>query len=90
VGTLSFGKYTPGEVPEGEKDIARVVKEELRKVAQAMQLPVWSTIILEELHAQPAKVYDGMLARADGTNWNPGSGKGLYYYVVGTGWVFIA
>lgn len=34
--------------------------------------------------------YDGFLAYADGTNWDPGSGKGFYRYEIGGGtWVFI-
>ena len=32
---------------------------------------------------------DGMLAYADGTNWNPGGGKGFYRYT-GSAWIHIA
>jgi hypothetical protein len=36
----------------------------------------------------PAKPKQGQAYYADGTNWNPGSGKGLYSYD-GSGWVFL-
>lgn len=35
----------------------------------------------------PPKPLQGLLAYADGTNWNPGAGKGLYRY--DSGWVRI-
>jgi hypothetical protein len=34
----------------------------------------------------PTSVTEGMLRYADGTEWNPGSGKGVYIYN-GTAWV---
>jgi hypothetical protein len=32
----------------------------------------------EIFHNEPDKLYDGMIRYADGTDWNPGSGEGLY------------
>lgn len=46
----------------------------------------------EVLYAEPDKYWDGMLCIADGTNWDPGCGRGLYYYDSGAstpGWQFI-
>lgn len=37
------------------------------------------------LHVVPDKLYDGLTVAADGTNWNPGSGQGVYTYYNG-GW----
>jgi hypothetical protein len=48
-----------------------------------------SEFVMEELHAEPAKPRLGMVVYADGANWNPGSGEGLYIYKSG-GWTFIA
>jgi hypothetical protein len=39
--------------------------------------------------APPTNVRDGMVAYADGGNWNPGSGRGLYIHTNGA-WKFIA
>lgn len=32
------------------------------------------------LYAEPTRLREGLLAFADGTQWNPGSGKGVYVY----------
>ena len=31
-------------------------------------------------HAEPARPREGMVRYADGTDWDPASGEGLYYY----------
>ena len=38
------------------------------------------TLRLTELHVAIAKPRDGMVVFADGTDWNPGSGRGYYGY----------
>jgi len=35
---------------------------------------------LRTLHVAPDKVWDGLMVKADGTDWNPGSGSGTYVY----------
>jgi hypothetical protein len=35
-------------------------------------------IQLETLYAEPDKPREGMVVKADGTTWNPGSGAGVY------------
>ena len=39
---------------------------------------------VEFLNVAPAKPREGMVRGADGTNWNPGGGKGVYAYYSGT------
>lgn len=41
-----------------------------------------------ELHVAPTKVKVGMVRYADGANWDPGSGEGLYVYK-STGWTLL-
>ena len=41
---------------------------------------------LDPLALAPKKPREGMIVIADGTNWNPGSGKGAYEYKSGA-WV---
>lgn len=49
-----------------------------------------SEITLEELFAQPDKVQHGKLYFADGTDWDPGSGRGVYLYdSTGPTWRFL-
>ena len=33
-----------------------------------------------ELHVEPARLIEGMVVKADGTDWNPGAGAGFYGY----------
>ena len=40
---------------------------------------------LEELNEEPERLYTGLVALADGTNWNPGAGQGVYCYY-NSGW----
>lgn len=41
---------------------------------------------LRVLHAVPKKLTIGMVVYADGTDWDPGAGEGVYAYTSG-GWV---
>lgn len=43
-------------------------------------------LVLAPQAAAPARPREGMTANADGTNWNPGGGAGLYQYL-GAAWV---
>lgn len=52
---------------------------ELARVGGALQA-IEDGDVLPMLTAAPAKPREGRLAIADGTSWNPGSGKGLYEY----------
>lgn len=46
------------------------------------------TIMLQEMYTPPAKFVNGMIVLADGTHWNPGSGRGFYGYANGA-WHFL-
>jgi hypothetical protein len=39
---------------------------------------------LQELHNEPPKPRTGMVVLADGTDWDPGSGAGVYCYYDGS------
>lgn len=39
---------------------------------------------MSPLNVAPDKPRDGLIAKADGTNWNPGSGEGVYCYYGGS------
>lgn len=54
--------------------------EELRRI-QASQPEVFEVVFL---NGAPAKPREGMVVGADGTNWNPGGGKGVYAYYSGS------
>ena len=69
-------------------DLRSWISNELVRVSNAFTTSSQTTTLLV-LTAAPAKPQIGQVVFADGSNWNPGSGRGLYYYVSG-GWVYIA
>lgn len=75
----------PAEELSDFSDMMKFFHQELEKVGQAFE-NVQNGEFLPELHVAPAKPRNGKVAYADGTNWNPGSGKGIYFYN-GTAWV---
>lgn len=66
-----------------------VTLQELESRVVELERGQQNAFILNKVYASPARVYEGMLAYADGTTWNPGSGLGLYQYRGGS-WTFIA
>lgn len=57
------------------------VQRENRRIALALAGTLSSE--LQELHVEPAKRRTGMIVLADGTNWNPGAGRGVYAFYNG-------
>jgi hypothetical protein len=55
-------------------------RRELQRVSDMLAEPTFDQLELTQLNAVPARPQDGQLVYADGTNWNPGSGAGLYAY----------
>lgn len=70
----------PGEAP------AWLVNE-LRKLQEAMNGQV-DGVVYRTLYAEPKKLIDGLVVKADGTVFNPGSGSGVYVYRDGA-WHFL-
>lgn len=60
------------------------VDRELRKIEQGQNIPS-DFIFVKETHAALAKPRKGMIIFADGTNFDPGQGSGLYLFI--TSWV---
>lgn len=56
------------------------VNRELLKVQTAIREPEPLYLRLTQWNAAPAKPFSGMVVYADGTNWNPGAGEGIYAY----------
>lgn len=62
-----------------ELEVARYFYDELQRISEALQL-VQQGQFLPELHVAPDKPRNGRIVYADGTDWNPGFGKGIYFY----------
>ena len=77
-------KYvSPSTAPENLKEFQSWVLDEFRHVTDALSQIETDTLLLKEFNAEPAKLYNGLLAYADGTNFNPGLDRGLYAYLNG-------
>ncbi len=70
------------------KDFRAWITDELRHISNALSEVETDTILMTQWNAKPAKLYDGLMAYADGTNWNPGSGEGFYGYYAAA-WHFL-
>ena len=76
--------YYPGVLPQ-EYD-QQFWQEELNRLAAAINELAVSNIVLIPQAEEPFRKDEGMVTNADGTNWNPGGGAGLYQYLSGA-WV---
>ena len=72
-------RYIPGRVPTGIGE--RFLQSELERINDGLESP-HTHATLEELYQEPSRKPKNavMLCMADGTDWNPGSGRGLYLY----------
>ena len=70
--------YTPKPLPEHPR-----ILREFKRIALALQIFRPKQVVFVELNSEPERPEEGMMALADGTNWDPGSGAGLYIYLSG-------
>lgn len=76
----------PPSIPNTDDPGFRVfLLNELRKIAQESSRITTEEVQFYVHHAEPIKKDKGLVVYADGTDWNPGSGGGLYEYN-GTSW----
>ena len=67
------------------REIVRWAKTEFDNISRAMSSLEYQ---FPALSAPPIRYFVGSVAYADGVNWNPGSGEGLYVYK-STGWALL-
>ena len=72
-------------IDDTNRELIRWVKNELDKVSLAISSLEYQ---YPPMSSPPERYGVGYIAYADGTNWNPGSGEGLYIYKT-TGWVLL-
>lgn len=76
--SLATVAYTPGIAPIDSAQLQRYVYDELLKASAAIQ--ALAAGHLEQSYAAPLKPRDGDIRYADGTQWNPGAGAGVYWF----------
>lgn len=70
-------QYYPGQTPANYDPLW--LQSELRRLAETLEQGT-DVLRLEVTTVAPSKTVEGMIRRADGTNWDPGNGAGLYVY----------
>lgn len=70
--------YEVEPVPQDQINLAEYLRRQLELIAANLQMV--SGIQLDELHVEPKKQRTGMIVLADGTDWDPGAGQGVYAY----------
>jgi hypothetical protein len=74
-------KPTPFDnVPGINEALIRGLNRELNLISDETNFPTTDGFRLKVWHEEPPRVAEGMFFLADGTNWDPGSGQGLYRY----------
>lgn len=77
--------YQPDPINE-DSVLARYLATELQKVSDNFRSPDVESINYKVWHVAPDKPRAGRAYYADGINWNPGSGEGLYIYLSTGAW----
>lgn len=76
--------YVPAPPPnQASREVRQYLDTELRRIADILNPGVLYAV---PLAVEPAKPEDGVIAYANGADWDPGSGEGFYGYENG-GWV---
>jgi hypothetical protein len=83
LGTVQFSVGNPGEIRTLE-ELTRYVRDLESRAAAAITLLAAGH--LDVINAAPPKPRQGDIRYADGTNWNPGGGEGVYFYNSGGIW----
>lgn len=78
-------KYTPNPVPSSPEDLPQYLLLEFQKIQSALQENPINFI--EVKNVAPSRIKQGDIVYADGTNFNPGSGEGVYFRNAAGSWV---
>lgn len=70
--------YQPASVPSDPKELGDFLRREFQRIQTAANTGA-SAVPLRYLAAAPQRPSNGIYF-ADGTNWDPGSGRGAYRY----------
>jgi len=81
----SVVRYEPGPLPERVEDLGVYVVTELNRLGNILLNQ--SLLRLEQTNTAPSKPRIGDIRYSDGTNWNAGSGEGIYFYNAAGSWV---
>ena len=74
----SVNRWSPNPAPVGPEQLPDYLFSELNKLGDVVFN--LDTFRLESTHVAPSKSRDGDIRYADGTDWNPSGGEGIYAF----------
>lgn len=74
-----MSQYIKRNLPRPGEDVVNYVINEFTAIEKAFVEPN-EFISLAVQYKAPSKIRVGMIVLADGSEWNPGSGEGVYCY----------
>lgn len=78
-------KYTPNPVPDDPQDLPQYLLQEFQKIQGALEeTPV---NFIETRNVAPERIKQGDIVYADGSDFNPGSGEGIYFRNAAGSWI---
>jgi len=79
--------FSKSETPNIPEELPRYIGNELSKLESESRNPKVNSIQFTVHYSEPDKPRTGQVYYADGTEWDPGSGEGLYYFNSSSAWV---
>jgi hypothetical protein len=81
-----MAEYVPEPSPpvNSVDELRSYLERELMQISRAFRET--TTLELRPVYNEPARRVEGMIVFADGTEWDPGGGQGVYVYAGGV-WV---
>jgi len=70
--------YVPDSIPDDSKELKKHLTKEFERISAV--ITALATGHINKTHVAPTKPRDGDIRLADGTNFNPGGGQGVYAY----------
>ena len=80
-----FLRFDPTLAPSDPEDLPRFLDEMFQEIRTVLDLVRDGHLDVQ--NEAPEKPQQGDIRYADGTNWNPGSGEGIYFYNAAGAWV---
>jgi len=78
--------FEPTPVPLEYSSLRSWIAGQLRRIADVLTAPIVRSVHFDTLNAEPSRYSEGDVVLADGVDWNPGAGGGLYLRFSGA-WV---
>lgn len=77
--------YIPNSPPAAPEELSVYLDQELMRISQVLNRIEDGVYDIQ--YKPPARFFPGLVVYADGTQWDPGSGEGIYRYSLSGSWV---